>query len=716
MYLFQRVGLELPFHHPQNPWKCPYLNAKKVACMPDLNPKPLPDLAETRASTPRIMRWGFGAVMTLIILITALSFWRVEVGNRAMKDIISHQQVVVEMIYRMQLAARDRTLVLFGAVQADDPFVQDREIQRFRELGSAFGTARAQLEQLPLSATERTLLQQQSVQTAQTLPPMAHVIELIQSGRRLEAEQVMISQVVPAQNQMIDTLTALLDEAVRSTHQHAASARASQNRATVLFAGGGLAGVLLTGGIFLLVGRRMVGLVSRLADTGERLHKSNLDLLFQQQALNEHNIVSVSDIDGNITLVNDKFCEVSQYSRAELLGQNHRLLKSGQHPDAWYDELWATISAGKVWHGEVCNRRKDGTFYWVASTILPFVGEDGLPTRYVSVRTDITAIKEAQLVLERSRAELEQLVQTRTRELAEREEVLRSITSAAQDAVILIDPQGLVTYWNPAAEHMFGFAETEVIGKNLHDLIVPERHLERAHAGFSHFVTSGEGPAIGKTSTLQAQHRNGDEFPVDISLSAIKLRGQWNAVGIVRNATERVKTEERLQQLATTDTLTGIFNRRCFDETLEREVSRSARLSSPLSLILFDVDHFKRINDTFGHQAGDQVLAQLAGAVAGAIRTSDLFARWGGEEFAVLLPGSPLDAARLLAEKLRMILETQPFPNVGQVTCSFGVGEYAPGDDADGLMKKVDRCLYQAKASGRNRVETSAATPASDAG
>lgn len=440
-----------------------------------------------------------------------------------------------------------------------------------------------------------------------------------------------------------------------------------------------------------------------------------LDLQFQQQALNEHNIVSVSDIHGNITLVNDKFCDVSQYSRAELLGQNHRLLKSGRHPDTWYDDLRATISAGKMWHGEVCNRRKDGTLYWVASTILPFAGEDSLPTRYVSVRTDITAIKEAQLVLERSRAELELLVQTRTRELAEREEVLHSITSAVQDAVILIDPLGLVTYWNPAAEHMFGFSEAEVIGKNLHDLIVPERYLERVHAGFSHFVTSGKGPAIGKTTSLQAKHENGDEFPVDISLSSIKLRGQWNAVGIVRNATERVKAAERLQQLATTDTLTGIFNRRCFDETLEREVSRSARLSSPLSLILFDVDHFKRINDTFGHQAGDQVLAQLAGAVGGAIRTSDLFARWRGEEFAILLPGSTLDAARQLAEKLRMTLEKQPFPDVGQFTCSFGVGEYAPGDDADRLMKKVDRCLYQAKASGRNRVEI-ATTPVSKAG
>ncbi|MBT9589346.1 MAG: diguanylate cyclase [Thiobacillus sp.] len=675
------------------------------------SPPPLPDLAETRRFTPRLMRWGFGAIMAVVVFITALSFWRVEVGNRVIDQIVSHEQVAVELLYRMQLASRDRMFALVAAAHTDDPFEQDSAIQRFYAQGAAFSVARAKLEQLSLTQTERTLLAQQREQIALILPLQERVIEHLASGRRADAEQLMIDRVIPAQNQVIHTLTALLDDAIVRTHEHAATGRKAQNRATALFVVGGLVGVLLTWGIFVQVTRKMGSLITRLADTNVQLHESNQDLAFQKLALDEHNIVSVTDAHGNITVVNDKFCEVSRYSSEELLGQNHRLLKSGQQPDTLFDDLWATISAGKVWHGEICNRRKDGSFYWVASTILPFVGEDGLPSRYVSVRTDITAIKEAQLVLERSRDELEQLVQTRTRELAEREEVLRSITRAAQDAVIMIDPAGLVTYWNPAAGHMFGFAETEAVGRNLHDLIVPEPDLERAHAGFSHFVASGEGPAIGRTTTLQAKHRNGDEFPVDVSLSAIKLHGQWNAVGILRDATERVKTEERLQQLATTDTLTGICNRRCFDETLEREVSRAARLSSPLSLILFDVDLFKRINDTFGHPTGDQVLAQLAGAVGGTIRAIDLFARWGGEEFAILLPGSDLNAGRLLAEKLRGMLEKQPFADVGQVTCSFGVTEYAPGDDMDGLIKKADRCLYQAKASGRNRVEAYA-TPA----
>jgi diguanylate cyclase (GGDEF)-like protein/PAS domain S-box-containing protein len=671
-----------------------------------------PALAETHTFTPRIMRWVFGTVMCVIVMISSLSLWQVEMTNRAIKEIIFHEQALVEILYRMQLASHERTLSLFGAIHTNDPFVQDREIQNFYAQGGIFASARAQLKQFTLTETERTILARQQMQIELILPLQDRIIKLVESGQHDAADQLMNTQVVPLQTEIINTLTALLNDAVNRIHEHAAATRSIQDHATVLLIVSGLAGLLLTWWVFVLTTRKMSTLVSSLTDTSERLQASNLDLQFQKLALDEHNIVSIADTNGNIMAVNDKFCEVSQYSREELLGQNHRLLKSGQQPDAFFNDLWSKISAGQVWRGEICNRRKDGSFYWVASTILPFVDENGLPSRYVSVRTDITAIKEAQHVLERSRAELEQLVQIRSGELAEREEVLRSITNAAQDAVVMIDSAGRVTYWNPAAENMFGFAEAEVTGKGLHELIVPERYLERAHAGFSHFSTSGEGPVIGRTTTLRAKHRNGDEFPVDVSLSAIKLRGQWSAVGIVRDATERVQIEERLKQLATTDTLTGICNRRHFDEVLASEIDRAARFSSPLSLILFDIDHFKRINDTFGHQAGDRVLTQLAVVVGNTIRTVDLFARWGGEEFVVLLPGSDLNAGRLLAEKLRMAIEKQAFSDVGQVTCSFGVAEYVPGDSMDALMKKVDRCLYHAKASGRNRVETTATTPA----
>ncbi len=131
---------------------------------------------------------------------------------------------------------------------------------------------------------------------------------------------------------------------------------------------------------------------------------------YQQFALDQHAIVSKTDVTGRITQANDRFCEISGYSRAELLGQNHRLLKSGAHDAAFYSTIWKTISAGHVWQGELCNRRKDGSLYWVESTIVPFLDEKGIPYQYVSVRTDITAIKAVEAAERRAKDRLSVLL------------------------------------------------------------------------------------------------------------------------------------------------------------------------------------------------------------------------------------------------------------------------------------------------------------------
>ena len=166
----------------------------------------------------------------------------------------------------------------------------------------------------------------------------------------------------------------------------------------------------------------------------------------------------------------------------------------------------------------------------------------------------------------------------------------------------------------------------------------------------------------------------------------------------------------KLQQLAndlrfqaTTDTLTGLSNRLKFNEALAYEMALSSRYRMPLSLVMFDVDRFKAINDTYGHQVGDKVLIHLSRFVLSNIRSVDLIARWGGEEFIILMPGSDGHKAYQAANKLREAIAREAFDEAGTVTCSFGAAQYEIGDSADAFITRADNALYRAKIDGRNQ-------------
>jgi diguanylate cyclase (GGDEF)-like protein len=169
---------------------------------------------------------------------------------------------------------------------------------------------------------------------------------------------------------------------------------------------------------------------------------------------------------------------------------------------------------------------------------------------------------------------------------------------------------------------------------------------------------------------------------------------------------ERQALVERLNTQAGTDKLTGAMNRLRFDEILAMEMKRSGRYGEPLSLVMLDVDYFKKVNDTWGHLAGDDLLVMLTVFVNGRIRDTEVLARWGGEEFVVLAPNTGVDEARRVAERLRQQIASGDFGEVGPVTCSFGVTQFRPGEGAEAFLERADGALYRAKAGGRNRVES----------
>lgn len=175
--------------------------------------------------------------------------------------------------------------------------------------------------------------------------------------------------------------------------------------------------------------------------------------------------------------------------------------------------------------------------------------------------------------------------------------------------------------------------------------------------------------------------------------------------GLIENITERKLAEEELKRLAATDKLTGAYNRTKSEEIIGREIERAKRYNQPLSIIIFDIDHFKEVNDRYGHSAGDYVLKTLANIVRENIRKIDYFVRWGGEEFMILSSETQLDKTHTLAERIRNIIESYKFENVGKVTVSLGVTEFKEGDTEDSFIKRADDAMYEAKKKGRNRVE-----------
>jgi len=208
---------------------------------------------------------------------------------------------------------------------------------------------------------------------------------------------------------------------------------------------------LLVSSILMVIGVLLI--FYRMTKIQDELKSAIKSLDFQQYALDQHAIVSMADVKGNITYVNDLFCDITGHDREELMGENHRLVKSGEHSVEFFKSMWRTIAKGKVWHGEIKNRTKSGGIYWTASTIVPFMDETGKPFQYVSIRTDITARKIAEQAIQQERL------------------FYTSITAALAEGVYVQDNAGVCIYVNPMTEKLLGWNSDELIGQRMHELM-----------------------------------------------------------------------------------------------------------------------------------------------------------------------------------------------------------------------------------------------------
>lgn len=207
--------------------------------------------------------------------------------------------------------------------------------------------------------------------------------------------------------------------------------------------------------------------------------------------------------------------------------------------------------------------------------------------------------------------------------------------------------------------------------------------------------------------------RNREEELIKLSLELIARISDYNTHGellknlILDNSALNIELESNYQiikKLSETDKLTGLYNRLKFFENLEYEIAKQKRNNSKLSLIMFDIDHFKSVNDTYGHDIGDHVLRELSALVKSKLREYDTFARWGGEEFLILIPEISLEDSYRKADDIRREIESNVFINDRIITSSFGITSYNVGDKKDDVLKRVDEALYDAKRTGRNKI------------
>ncbi len=293
--------------------------------------------------------------------------------------------------------------------------------------------------------------------------------------------------------------------------------------------------------------------------------------------------------------------------------------------------------------------------------------------------------------------------------LQKTEQQLTAITRGALDAIVGMDGLGRIDFWNPAATQLFGYEAEEVLGQDLHSLLVTPQQKDDYQEGLRHYLETGQGKLIGHMVEVNALTKDGREFPVELSLSAVEVDSAWGAVGVIRDISERKRVVKALERLATHDTLTDFYNRAELERQLLAEVSRAHRYEHQLSLLFIDLDHFKTVNDRFGHQVGDALLKDFSGIVETAIRDVDVASRYGGEEFIILLPETDHCRASDMAERLRQRVADHGFFVEGKrrlnITASIGIATFPNhGNTAEELIGAADQAMYRAKELGRDQI------------
>jgi diguanylate cyclase (GGDEF)-like protein/PAS domain S-box-containing protein len=292
------------------------------------------------------------------------------------------------------------------------------------------------------------------------------------------------------------------------------------------------------------------------------------------------------------------------------------------------------------------------------------------------------------------------------REARERHHALEAMMANVADGIMLLDPDGTIRSWNAAAERLFGYLSNEIVGRNV-SILVPEELRGSNIASTARFLSTGQSNIVGQGNlSYPALRKDGSRFELEFAVTRMGSGRTPQLVAVFRDITERKAAEHRLSQLALHDALTGLPNRASFERRLEEALQRRRRSDAQLAIMMLDLDHFKRVNDSLGHAAGDVLLAGFAKRLVAGLRETDMVARFAGDEFTIVAEGLKSAGDVLgIAEKILAGMR-EPFEVDGRklaASTSIGIALYRDGDTQQALMKRADEALYEAKGAGRAR-------------
>lgn len=392
--------------------------------------------------------------------------------------------------------------------------------------------------------------------------------------------------------------------------------------------------------------------------------------------------VMITNTRGVIEYVNPKFCEVSGYSFSEALGQKADLLRSGEMSDDIYKDLWWTLEQGQEWHGQLLNRRKDGTLFWESASISAVRDENGHTQSYIAVKEDITQQKEAE----------EQL------------RMIEAVFRTSSEAIMVANRNGLIKTINPAFTRITGFTLEEVVGRNP-SMLSSGRHEPLFYQDMWQEIRQ----AGSWSGEIWNRRKNGSVYPEWLSVSVVTDdNGEPSEyVAVFSDITKRKNDEAQIVRQAYYDDLTQLPNRALLSDRLNLAIATADRDEQVIALLFVDLDRFKYVNDSMGHEYGDDLLKQVATRLNECVRDTDTVARFGGDEFVILLHNIKSEAdAAYVAYKLIESLST-PFTLAERdiiIGASIGIAMH-PGDadTAENLIRNADLAMYKAKQSGRNQ-------------